>query len=61
TVYLEGPGRYSPDTLALLRKMGYPLSVQGAWCDVEAIQIDPKTGLRLAATDPRADGAAIAY
>ncbi|HUX68049.1 MAG TPA: gamma-glutamyltransferase [Terriglobales bacterium] len=60
-VYFEGPDRFSPDTLALLKKMGYPIRVQGTWCDVEAIQIDPKTGMRLAATDPRADGAAIAY
>lgn len=60
-VYFEGPDRFSPDTLAMLQKMGYPISVQGTWCDVEAIQIDPKTGMRLAATDPRADGAAIAY
>lgn len=60
-VYFEGPDRFSPDTLALLKKMGYPIQVQRTWCDVEAIQIDPKTGLRLAATDPRADGAALAY
>ncbi|HEX5473980.1 MAG TPA: gamma-glutamyltransferase [Vicinamibacterales bacterium] len=60
-VYLEGPSRFSPDTLKLLEKMGYPLKVGGAWCDVEAIQIDSKTGMRMAATDPRADGAAIAY
>ena len=61
TVYLEGPDRFSPDTLALLKQMGYPLQVGRTWCDVEAIQIDPKTGMRMAATDPRADGAAIAY
>ena len=60
-VYFEGPSRFSPDTLRLLEKMGYPVKVGGSWCDVEAIQIDPKTGMRLAATDPRADGAAIAY
>jgi gamma-glutamyltranspeptidase/glutathione hydrolase len=60
-VYFEGPSRFSPDTLALLAKMGYPLKVGGSWCDAEAIQIDPKTGLRMAATDPRADGAALAY
>lgn len=60
-VYFEGPSRFSPDTLHLLVKMGYPTKVGGSWCDVEAIQIDPKTGMRLAATDPRADGAAIAY
>ncbi|MGH9480308.1 MAG: gamma-glutamyltransferase family protein, partial [Terriglobales bacterium] len=61
TVYFEGPDRFSPDTLAMLKKMGYPMQVRGQWCDVEAIQIDPKTGMRMAATDPRADGAARAY
>ncbi|MGH9488742.1 MAG: gamma-glutamyltransferase [Terriglobales bacterium] len=61
TVYLEGPDRFSPDTIALLRKMGYPLKIGGHWCDVEAIEINPKTGMRMAATDPRADGAALAY
>ena len=60
-VYFEGPNRFSPDTLRLLEKMGYPVKVERTWCDVEAIQIDLKTGMRLAATDPRADGAAIAY
>ncbi|MGH9411118.1 MAG: gamma-glutamyltransferase, partial [Vicinamibacterales bacterium] len=60
-VYFEGPARFSPDTVKALEKMGYPIKVGGSWCDVEAIQIDPKTGMRLAATDPRADGAAIAY
>jgi gamma-glutamyltranspeptidase/glutathione hydrolase len=60
-VDFEGPNRFSPDTLRLLEKMGYPVKVERTWCDVEAIQIDPKTGMRLAATDPRADGAAIAY
>ncbi len=60
-VYLEGPDRFSPDTIALLAKMGYPLQIGRTWCDVEAIEIDPKTGMRMAATDPRADGAAVAY
>jgi gamma-glutamyltranspeptidase/glutathione hydrolase len=61
TVYFEGPDRFSPDTLRLLKQWGYPIRVQGTWCDVEAIEIDPKTGMRMAATDPRADGAALAY
>ncbi|MGH9414128.1 MAG: gamma-glutamyltransferase [Terriglobales bacterium] len=61
TVYLEGPARFSPDTIALLQKMGYPLRIGGSWCDVEAIEINPKTGMRMAATDPRADGTALAY
>jgi gamma-glutamyltranspeptidase/glutathione hydrolase len=60
-VYLEGPARFSPDTIHILERMGYSLKIGGTWCDVEAIQIDPRTGVRMAATDPRADGAAIAY
>ena len=61
TVYFEGPDRFSPDTLRLLKQWGYPIKVQGTWCDVEAVEIDPKTGMRMAATDPRADGVALAY
>ncbi|MGH9467353.1 MAG: gamma-glutamyltransferase [Terriglobales bacterium] len=61
TVYFEGPNRFSPDTLALLKKMGYPIQVGRTWCDLEGIEINPKTGQRMAETDPRADGAAMAY
>ncbi|HJT06211.1 MAG TPA: gamma-glutamyltransferase, partial [Stellaceae bacterium] len=57
---LEGLG-FSADTQALLRQMGYQLRVRGAWCDAEAIAVDPATGAYRAATDPRADGAAAAY
>ncbi|MGH9476958.1 MAG: gamma-glutamyltransferase [Terriglobales bacterium] len=60
-VDLEGPDRFSPDTIALLKQMGYPLQIGRTWCDVEAIEVNLKTGMRMAATDPRADGAAIAY
>lgn len=59
-VDLEGPNRFSPDTIALLEKMGYKIAINRPWCDVEAIEVDER-GRRLAATDPRADGAAMAY
>ncbi len=57
---LEGVG-FSPDTEALLRKMGYHLKIGGSWCDVEAVWVNPKTGAYRAVTDPRADGTAMAY
>ncbi|MGH9488419.1 MAG: gamma-glutamyltransferase [Terriglobales bacterium] len=61
TVFFEGPDQFSPDTLALLKKMGYPIQVGRQWCDLEGIEVDPKTGMRMAETDPRADGSAMAY
>ncbi len=61
TVYFEGPDRFAPDVLRQLEEMGYPVQVGGTWSDVEAIQIDPKTGVRTPATDPRGHGAAVAY
>jgi gamma-glutamyltranspeptidase/glutathione hydrolase len=61
TVYFEGPDRFDPAALRRLEEMGYPIQVGGTWSDVEAIQIDPETGVRTPATDPRGDGAALAY
>jgi gamma-glutamyltranspeptidase/glutathione hydrolase len=61
TVYLEGPDRFAPDTVRRLEEMGYPIQAGGAWSDVEAIQVDPTTGVRTAASDPRGHGAAVAY
>ncbi|MGH9540394.1 MAG: gamma-glutamyltransferase [Terriglobales bacterium] len=60
TLDLEGVG-FSPDTEALLDRMGYHLKVRGFWCDAEAIAVDQATGALRAATDDRADGAAAAY
>jgi gamma-glutamyltranspeptidase / glutathione hydrolase len=63
----------SPDTLALLRGDGYtftlrtlypnaPESTAHTWGDAETIEIDPKTGLRLGANDPRSpDSAAVGW
>jgi gamma-glutamyltranspeptidase/glutathione hydrolase len=60
TLYLEQLG-FSPDTEALLEKMGYSVKVGRFWCDDEAIAVDPATGLYDAATDYRWHGSAMAY
>jgi gamma-glutamyltranspeptidase / glutathione hydrolase len=60
---------YSPDTLNLLRKMGYNIEVglhYGGdvdlyWSDAECIAIDPKTGDKLGASDGRGSGKAVGY
>ena len=60
---------FSPDTLNLLRQMGYTIEIglhYGAdespyWSDAECIAIDEKTGDRLGASDGRNNGKAIGY
>jgi gamma-glutamyltranspeptidase / glutathione hydrolase len=59
----------SPDTLNLLRKMGYKVQIglgdgdtHGYWSDAECIAVDEKTGQRLGATDARnSHGKAMGY
>ena len=59
----------SPDTLNLLRNMGYKIQIglgagdaHGYWSDAECAAIDEKTGQRLGATDVRnRDGKAMGY
>ncbi len=55
----------SPDTQRLLEMFGHKVSVSGSSRSLGramGIMIDPKTGLRLGAADPRAeDGAAVGY
>lgn len=41
--------------------MGHTISRQADMGDVHAILIDPKTGMRLGASDPRLDGRTIGY
>jgi len=44
--------------------MGHRLVVGGPWsgaCTVQFIQADPDSGAYIAGSDPRADGAAVAY
>jgi len=60
---------FSPDTLNLLRKMGYNIetglhygaNVEFYWSDAECIAVDPKTGDRLGASDGRGSGKAVGY
>lgn len=59
----------SPDTLNILRNMGYELQIglgggdnSGYWSDAECIGVDEKTGQRLGATDGRnSNGKAVGY
>ena len=61
---------FSPDTLNLLRKMGYNVEIglhdgehfEPYWSDAECIAIDEKTGERMGATDGRnSRGKAVGY
>ncbi|MGC1452817.1 MAG: gamma-glutamyltransferase [Candidatus Sulfotelmatobacter sp.] len=60
---------FSPDTLNLLRHMGYNLEIglhygedqQSYWSDAECIAVDTKTGERLGASDGRGNGKAVGY
>lgn len=47
----------SPDTVALLRARGHDVSVQSAMGATQSIMIDPESGFRLGASDPRRAGA----
>jgi gamma-glutamyltranspeptidase/glutathione hydrolase len=51
----------SPDTLNLLSQRGYKLAYTGPWSDAECVMIDPETGERMGASDPRNGGAAVGY
>ena len=60
---------FFPDTLNVLRKMGYSVQIgleknggSPYWSDAECIAVDEKTGLRLGATDGRnSNGKAVGY
>jgi gamma-glutamyltranspeptidase/glutathione hydrolase len=52
---------FSPDTLNALSQLGHKLDFQNYWSDGECVAIDPKTGDRLGAPDPRNNGAASGY
>lgn len=49
------------DVVRNLEAMGHTVSRQADMGDVHAILIDPKTGLRLGASDPRLDGRTLGY
>ncbi|MEJ2010117.1 MAG: gamma-glutamyltransferase [Acidobacteriota bacterium] len=52
---------FSADTLDKLKKAGYKLHVVDSIGDCEAIAVDPKTGWRFGAADPRGVGKAAGY
>lgn len=55
------PG-FSPDTLALLRRMGHEIvESKDYWSDGECVAIDSKTGERLGASDGRNNGKPVGY
>ncbi|RIL06322.1 MAG: gamma-glutamyltransferase [Proteobacteria bacterium] len=50
------------DVLDALRERGHAVKVaERNWSSAQVIAIDPKTGWHLGASDPRSDGAALAY
>jgi len=52
---------FSSDTLEKLREAGYTTDVRDSLGDCEAIEVDPKSGWRFGASDPRGDGKAVGY
>jgi len=57
---MEGWG-FSGDTLDKLKDAGYTLRVRGRIGDCQAIAVDPATGWRFGAADPRGNGKAAGY
>src|SRR5262245_25857847 len=59
-INMEAVG-FSPDTVKMLGSRGHKIEWVPAWSDGECIAIDPKTGERLGASDPRNPGKAVGY
>lgn len=59
-VVLERNG-FSADTVAKLRAAGYKIRWTGSIGECEAIEVDPATGWRFGAADPRGHGEAVGY
>jgi gamma-glutamyltranspeptidase/glutathione hydrolase len=53
--------RVSLDTIRLLKSKGHKIQIGHLWGDSECIEIDPKTGERLGASDGRNNGKAVGY
>jgi gamma-glutamyltranspeptidase/glutathione hydrolase len=53
--------RISPDTIHLLKDKGHAIHMESSWGDGECIEVDPKTGERLGASDGRNNGKAVGY
>lgn len=52
---------FPKDVVQALEARGHKVLVQGDMGDVHAILVDPKTGLRFGASDPRNDGRTVGY
>jgi gamma-glutamyltranspeptidase/glutathione hydrolase len=52
---------FSEDVIQALKARGHAVEVRGTIGDCQAIMIDPETGTRLGAADPRLDGKAAGY
>ena len=52
---------FSADTIQKLEEAGYKLEFRDRMGACEAIEIDPETGWRFGAADPRAAGKAVGY
>ena len=52
-------GGLSPETLQRLRVMGYTVEERGPMGDAGTIGVDPRTGARIGAADPRGSGEAV--
>jgi gamma-glutamyltranspeptidase / glutathione hydrolase len=59
-LFLEQQG-FSGDTIKKLQRAGYKLDFRHSIGDCEAIEIDPDTGWRFGAADPRGYGEAVGY
>jgi len=52
---------FSADTIGKLREAGFQVDVRNSMGICEAIEVDPETGWRFGAADPRGDGKAVGY
>ena len=52
---------FSADTIQKLREAGYQMDFRDSMGDCEAIEMDPRTGWKFGAADPRANGKAVGY
>lgn len=59
-IFMENYG-FSPDTIKMLQERGHKIRLENYWSDGECIEVDPKTGDLLGASDPRNGGKAEGY
>jgi gamma-glutamyltranspeptidase/glutathione hydrolase len=60
-IRMESVG-FSPDTIRLLERMEHKVDTDHKfWGDAECIEVDPKTGERLGASDGRNEGKAVGF